>query len=145
MQGTASSSCSRIINQRMMYQWVRPVSGLASDKSSFPFTLPRDTPKYNGSVKPEDWLVDYMTAVGIAGGSRRVAVRYAPLMLQGLARSWLNSLPINNINCWKDFDDAFVSNFTTHMSVQVYVGTWRCVYKERTSPFAITFSGSSSS
>src|SRR3954470_7764044 len=31
------------------------------------FTLPRDTPKYNGSVKPADWLVDYMTAVGIAG------------------------------------------------------------------------------
>src|ERR1041385_616360 len=46
------------------------------------FTLPRDTPKYNGSVKPEDWLSDYLTAVRIAGGNRRVAVRYAPLMLQ---------------------------------------------------------------
>ena len=34
------------------------------------FTLPRDTPKYNGSVKPEDWLVDYMTAVGIADTSQ---------------------------------------------------------------------------
>ena len=63
------------------------------------FTLPRDTPKYNGTVKPEDWLTDYMTAVGIAGGSRRVAVRYAPLMLQGSARSWVNSLPKNSINC----------------------------------------------
>ena len=71
----------------------------------------RDTPKYNGSVKAEDWLVDYVTAVGIAGGRRRVAVRYAPLMLQGSARSWLNSLPSNSINCWKDFDDAFVCNF----------------------------------
>src|SRR4051812_12387437 len=57
------------------------------------FQLPRDTPKYNGSVKPEDWLTDYMTAVRIAGGSRRLAVRYAPLMLQGSARTWLNSLP----------------------------------------------------
>ena len=37
------------------------------------FTLPRDTPKYTGTVKPEDWLTDYMTAVGIAGGNRRVA------------------------------------------------------------------------
>ena len=45
------------------------------------FTLPRDTPKYNGFIKPEDWLTDYMTAVGIAGGSRHVAIRYAPLML----------------------------------------------------------------
>src|SRR3954470_5709828 len=53
-----------------------------------------------------------MTAVGIAGGSRRVAVRYAPIMLQGSARSWLNSLPSNSINCWADFDDAFVRNFT---------------------------------
>src|SRR3954469_21261067 len=50
------------------------------------------------------------------GGStiniRHVAVRYAPLMLQGSARSWLNSLPNNNINCWQDFSDAFVRNFT---------------------------------
>src|SRR3954468_21537151 len=76
------------------------------------FTLPRDTPKYNGSVKPEDWLVDYMTAVGIVGGVKRVAVRYAPLMLQGSARSRLNSLPPNSINCCNDFDDAFVRNFT---------------------------------
>src|SRR3954471_8995840 len=53
-----------------------------------------------------------MTVVGIAGGGRRVAVRYAPLMLQGSARSWLNSLPNNSINCWKDFEDALVCNFT---------------------------------
>src|ERR1041385_3595071 len=45
------------------------------------FTLPRDTPKYNGSIKPVDWLTDYMTAVGIAGSSQRVVVSYAPLML----------------------------------------------------------------
>src|SRR3954465_11790237 len=51
------------------------------------FTLPRDTPKYDGSTKPEDWLTDYMTAVGIAGGSWHVVVRYAPLMLQGSAQT----------------------------------------------------------
>ena len=50
------------------------------------FTLPRDTPKYNGTAKPEDWLADYVTAVNIAGGNKRVAVRYVPLMLQGSAR-----------------------------------------------------------
>ena len=36
-----------------------------------PFTkgssLPRDTPKYNDTVKPEDWLIDYTTAIGITG------------------------------------------------------------------------------
>ncbi len=46
------------------------------------FSLPRDTPKYNGSVKPEDWLIDYSTAVSIAKGNRRVVVKYVPLMLQ---------------------------------------------------------------
>src|SRR4051812_19847505 len=76
------------------------------------FTLPRDTSKYNGSIMPEDWLTDYMAAVGIAGGSRRVAVRYAPQMLQGSARTWLNSFPSNIINCWQDFSDAFIRNFT---------------------------------
>ena len=45
------------------------------------FMLPRDTPKYTGSVKPEDWLVDYSTAVSIANGNKHVAVKYVPLML----------------------------------------------------------------
>src|SRR3954468_4884431 len=76
------------------------------------FTLPRDTPKYNGSMKPDDWLTDYMSAVRITGGSRRLAVRYAPLMLQGSARTWLHSLPRDSINCWEDFQNAFVHNFT---------------------------------
>src|SRR3954471_14770334 len=77
------------------------------------FTLPRDTPKYNGTVKPEDWLTDYMTAVGITAGSRRVAVLYDPMMLEGSALSWLNSLPSNNVNCWEDFTTAFIQNFTS--------------------------------
>ena len=51
------------------------------------FTLPRDTPKYTGSVKPEDWLADYSTAVSIANSNKRVAVKYIPLMLQGTART----------------------------------------------------------
>jgi hypothetical protein len=57
------------------------------------FALPRDMPKYTGPVKPEDWLLDYVTTVDIAGGNKRTAVRYAPLMLTGSARTWLNSLP----------------------------------------------------
>src|ERR1041384_5670746 len=77
------------------------------------FTLSRDTPKYNGSVKTEDWLSDYMTVVRIAGGCWRVAVLYAPLMLHGSARTWLNSLPSNSINCWEDFSSAVIHNFTS--------------------------------
>ena len=77
------------------------------------FSLPRDTPKYNGSVKPEDWLIDYSTAVSIANGNRRVAVKYVPLMLQGMARTWLNSLKPRSINSWLDFTEAFIHNFTS--------------------------------
>ncbi|KAK1653716.1 hypothetical protein QYE76_071521 [Lolium multiflorum] len=76
------------------------------------FQLPRDTPKYDGTAKPEDWLQDYSTAVGIAKGNKRWAVRYSPLMLLGSARTWLNNLPAGSINGWLDFEDAFISNFT---------------------------------
>jgi hypothetical protein len=50
-------------------------------------------PKYTGAVKPEDLLSNYGIIVDIAGGNKRVAVRYTPLMLTGSARTWLNSLP----------------------------------------------------
>ncbi|MCY3297055.1 hypothetical protein ECD90_09085, partial [Acinetobacter pittii] len=76
------------------------------------FSLPRDTPKYNGSVKPEDWLIDYSSAVSIANGNRRVAVKYVPLMLQGMACTWLNSLKPHSVNSWLDFTEVFVRNFT---------------------------------
>jgi hypothetical protein len=76
------------------------------------FTLPRDMPKYTEVVKPEDWLSDYVTAVDIAGGNKRTAVRYAPLMLTWSAWTWLNSLPALQINSWHDFQEAFIKNFT---------------------------------
>ncbi|KAI5012821.1 hypothetical protein ZWY2020_025087 [Hordeum vulgare] len=76
------------------------------------FTLPRDTPKYNSTAKLEDWLIDYTTAVGIARGNKRIAVRYVPIMLACSAQTWLNSLPAGSINSWVDFEEAFVRNFT---------------------------------
>jgi hypothetical protein len=69
-------------------------------------------PKYTGVVKPEDWLSDYGTAIDIAGGKKRVAGCYAPLMLTGSAQMWLNSLPALQINSWHDFKEAFIKNFT---------------------------------
>ncbi|KAK1670608.1 hypothetical protein QYE76_058767 [Lolium multiflorum] len=96
-EGPAGPKCfgPRIINEPM-------VDG---------FQLPRDTP-YDGTAKPEDWLQDYSTAVGIAKGNKRWAVRYSPLMLLGSARTWLNNLPAGSINGWLDFEAAFISNFT---------------------------------
>ncbi|KAE8815106.1 Endoglucanase 3 [Hordeum vulgare] len=76
------------------------------------FTLSRDSPKYNGTAKPQDWLIDYTIAIGIARGNKRVAVCYVLLMLAGSARTWLNSLPADSVNSWVDFEEAFVRNFT---------------------------------
>ncbi|KAM0923579.1 hypothetical protein ACQ4PT_005449 [Festuca glaucescens] len=85
------------------------------------FQLPRDTRTYDGSTKPEDWLADYVTAVYVAGGggtaagggNRRWAVRFIPSVLVGPARIWLNNLPAGSINGWLDFEEAFVSNFSS--------------------------------
>ncbi|KAK1632810.1 hypothetical protein QYE76_007125 [Lolium multiflorum] len=85
------------------------------------FQLPRDTKTYDGTTKPEDWLADYVTAVYIAGGggtvtsggNRRWAVRIVPSFLVGPARIWLNNLPAGSINGWIDFEEAFVSNFSS--------------------------------
>ena len=77
------------------------------------FQLGRSTRPYNGSTKPQDWLADYVSAVYIAGGNRRWAVRYLPHMLEGPARIWLNNLPENSIDCWLDLEEAFNSNFAS--------------------------------
>jgi hypothetical protein len=58
-------------------------------------------------------LEDYSTAVNIAGRNLRWVVRYVPQMLEGLARIWLNNLLVESINAWVDFEEQFVSNFTS--------------------------------
>jgi hypothetical protein len=77
------------------------------------FQLARGARTYNGSTKPEDWLEDYSTAVNITGGNLKWAVRYVPQMLEGPAKIWLNNLPAGSINGWVDFEEQFMSNFTS--------------------------------
>ena len=77
------------------------------------FHLPRTAKTYDGSTRPEDWLENYLTAVHVAAGNRRWAVRYVPQMLEGPARLWLNNLPEGSVDCWLDFEEAFVNNFTS--------------------------------
>jgi hypothetical protein len=62
------------------------------------FQLARGVRTYNSSTKPKDWLEDNSTAVNIARGNLRWAVRYVPQKLEGLARIWLNNLPAGSIN-----------------------------------------------
>jgi hypothetical protein len=77
------------------------------------FQLSRDTRTYDGSTKPEDWLADYTTAVYVAGGNRRWAVRYVSSVLTCPSRIWLNNLPRARIDGWLDFEEAVVCNFSS--------------------------------
>src|ERR1041384_3009417 len=70
--------------------------------------------------------------------ARCVAVRYEPLMLQGSARTWLNSLPSNSINCWEDFSSAFIHNFTSTYDRPNLPRQLALVCKARTNPSEIT-------
>jgi hypothetical protein len=40
-------------------------------------------------------------------------MRYVPQMLEGPARIWLNNLPAGSINDWMNFEEKFMSNFTS--------------------------------
>jgi hypothetical protein len=102
------------------------------------FTLPRDMPKYTGAVKPEDWLSDYITAIDITGGNKRTAVCYAPLMLTGSTRTWLNSLPALQINSWHDFQEAFIKTSPGLTSDHPTHGSWPSASKVRMSQTVTT-------
>jgi hypothetical protein len=56
------------------------------------FKLPHDQQKYNGSQEPQSWLLDYLQAVKLLGGTRETAMQSLQLHLTGAARSWLRKL-----------------------------------------------------
>ena len=37
--------------------------------------------------------------------------RYFPLMLEGMAPTWLNNLPMTNVNSWGELKKLFITNF----------------------------------
>jgi hypothetical protein len=77
------------------------------------FQLPRDTRTYDSSTKLEDWLTNYVTTVNVVGGNRWWAVRYVPQIVERPARISLNNQPEGSIICWLDFEEQFISNFTS--------------------------------
>ncbi|KAK1693563.1 hypothetical protein QYE76_010260 [Lolium multiflorum] len=107
----AAEELHRLEGEELRLQTARVTELLKAANRQSKDPSSRATPP-STTAKPEDWLLDYSTAVGIAKGNKRWAVRYSPLMLLGSARTWLNNLPAGSINGWLDFEDAFVSNFT---------------------------------
>jgi hypothetical protein len=56
------------------------------------FKLSHDQQKYDGSPEPSSWLLNYLQAVRILGGSKETAMQSLQLHLTGTARSWLSKL-----------------------------------------------------
>jgi hypothetical protein len=75
------------------------------------FKLPHDQEKYDGSQEPTLWLLDYLRAVQILGGTRAIAMRSLQLHLIGAARSWLNTLSNDSIGSWGELESQFARNF----------------------------------
>jgi hypothetical protein len=56
------------------------------------FKLPHDQQNYDGSQEPQSWLLDYLQAVKILGGTKEMAMQSLQLHLTDAARSWLSKL-----------------------------------------------------
>ena len=66
---------------------------------------------FTGESKPDTWLEDYRVAVHIGAGNDEVAMKHLPLMLDGLARAWLNQLAPGSIYSWRELARVFVRTF----------------------------------
>jgi hypothetical protein len=51
------------------------------------FKLSHDHQKYDGSQEPQSWLLDYLQAVKILGGTEETVMQSLQLHLTGAARS----------------------------------------------------------
>jgi hypothetical protein len=75
------------------------------------FSITKHIKAYNCEVKLHTWLQDYAMTIAIANRNSRIACKFLPVMLEGAAHIWIDSLPPNSINCWKYMKDAFTHNF----------------------------------
>jgi hypothetical protein len=75
------------------------------------FKLPHDQQKYDGSQEPQSWLLDYLQAVKILGGTKETTMQSLQLHLTGTARSWLSKLEKATIGSWEELTKKFTSNF----------------------------------
>jgi hypothetical protein len=75
------------------------------------FKLPHDQQKYDGSQEPQSWLLDYLQAVKLLGGTKETAMQSLQLHLTEAARSWLRKLEKETIKSWEELTKQFTSNF----------------------------------
>jgi hypothetical protein len=57
------------------------------------------------------WIDTYLMAMGIASHNELLATCYLPLLVDGNARQWLNTLPKDIFDCWDEMRTEFVWHF----------------------------------
>jgi hypothetical protein len=69
--------------------------------------------KYDGTMKPSEFLQVYVTAITVAVGNTAVMVTYFHVALSGPARTWLMNLAPGSIYTWEELYARFVANFVS--------------------------------
>ena len=57
------------------------------------FKLGAEIKKFDGTQNPKTWLKDYLLAVKCQKGTKKTAMQYLNLALEGSARTWLENRP----------------------------------------------------
>ena len=82
--------------------------------AAFPpwYRPPANIPKYSVKTNPRLWLEEYQLAFQAGGAdSDSFIIRNLPLFLADSARTLLEHLLPNRIQCWADLKEIFVGNF----------------------------------
>lgn len=75
------------------------------------FKGPRKVPNYTADLSPEAWVESYEMAMEMLDVDEAACAKYFTVMLEGMARTWLKSLPPNSISSWAQLRARFIQNF----------------------------------
>ena len=84
---------------------------LRSERMPKDFKGPRKVTNYTPDIEPAGWIESYELAMDMLDVSDAVCAKYLTMMLEGLAHTWLKSLPPNSINTWAELKERFIKNF----------------------------------
>ena len=68
-------------------------------------------PNYTADLQPESWVESYEMAMEMLDVDEAVCAKYFTMVLEGMARTWLKSLPANSIASWAELKSRFIQNF----------------------------------
>ena len=57
-------------------------------------------PNYTTDLPLESWVESYEMAMEMLDADEVASAKYFTMMLDGTARTWLKSLPVNSIGSW---------------------------------------------